>query len=291
MLADAIRAEGFRLSKSRTTWFWSVFFVPIISLAFSVIGAVVMKANEAKMLESIDKMPPGAAQMFGKTPINVAEALATAAGKLDNPMLLAFVLIGAATLYAADYRWETWRLISARNTRRNLLAGKVAVTAMLSLVAMLVMLAAGLGETFIQAAVFKRGLTFDLTSQMVGQFFALSGLSLLRIIQFTLLGLLAAVVTRSLLAALFIPLVAGVAQFFSPQLFAGMGMTPDQWLPALFNPGGATDALKVWAAGGPMAGLLPDGLVLKAWIAMAIWTLLPLVGALAWFQKQDLSKE
>ena len=39
-----------------------------------------------------------------------------------------FVLIGAATIYAGDYRWETWRLISARNTRSNLLAGKVVVT-------------------------------------------------------------------------------------------------------------------------------------------------------------------
>ena len=37
MLVDAIRAEGFRLSKNKTALFWSLLFVPIISLA---IGAV-----------------------------------------------------------------------------------------------------------------------------------------------------------------------------------------------------------------------------------------------------------
>ena len=68
-------------------------------------------------------------------------------------------------------------------------------------------------------------------------------------------------------------------------------MTPDQWLPALLNPAGAKDALKAVTLDGPDATRLPDGMVLKAWICMAIWTLLPLAGALAWFQKQDLSKE
>ena len=39
-----------------------------------------------------------------------------------------FVLIGAATIYAGDYRWETWRLISARNSRVNLLLAKSGTT-------------------------------------------------------------------------------------------------------------------------------------------------------------------
>ncbi len=37
MLVDAIRAEGFRLSKNRTALFWSVLFVPIIVGAFGVV--------------------------------------------------------------------------------------------------------------------------------------------------------------------------------------------------------------------------------------------------------------
>ena len=107
--------------------------------------------------------------------------------------------------------------------------------------------------------------------------------------QFTMLALLTAVVTRSLLAALFVPLVVAVAQFFSPQLFLTMGMQPDAWLPVLANPSGAIEALKAIASGA--GSTLPEGLALKAWLSMALWTLLPIAGALFWFKRQDLSKE
>lgn len=107
--------------------------------------------------------------------------------------------------------------------------------------------------------------------------------------QFTVMGMLTAVVTRSLLAALFVPLVFAVAQTLSPQLFGSMGMQPDAWLPMLVNPGAATDALKAIASGAGAAA--PDGIALKAWISMALWTLLPIAGSIAWFNRQDLSKE
>ena len=288
MIVDAIRAEGFRLSKSRTTWFWSVFFAPILSLIFGIIGVVFLKANEAQIAAQTD-LPPEVIAMMASTPINLATELVAAAGKLDSILLLPFVLIGAATLYAADYRWETWRLISARNSRTNLLLGKLAIAALLTLIAVFVMLLSGVAETFIRAATFERPLTFNVTGEAIGGFFALGGLSFLRVMQFTMLALLTAVVTRSLLAALFVPLVVAVAQFFSPQLFLTMGMQPDAWLPVLANPSGAIDALKAIASGAGAA--LPDGLALKAWVSMALWTLIPIAGALFWFNRQDLSKE
>lgn len=290
MLIDAIRAEGFRLSRNRMLMFWSVLFAPLISLVFSVLGMVFMKANEAKLMETAN-LPPEAMEVFATSPLDLAHALTDAAGKLDNMLLLPFVLIGVATLYACDYRWETWRLISARNTRPNLLLGKIAVAAALGLVAITFMLFGGVIETIVQGAVFNRPLAFEATGDLVGQFFARFGLSWLRVIQFGALALLAAVVTRSLLAALFIPVVVAVAQFFSPQLLGPIGMAPDAWTAILLNPAAATDALKMAASGGMAAAALPAGLVLKAWISMALWTLLPALGAIAWFKRQDLSKE
>lgn len=290
MLIDAIRAEGFRLARSRTTWFWSVLFAPIISLALSVLGMVFMKANEAKLMETAN-LPPEAMQVFANAPIDMAQALTDTAGKLDSVLLLPFVLIGVATLYACDYRWETWRLISARNTRPNLLLGKIAVAVALALVAITFMLFGGVIESVIQGAVFNRPLAFEATGDLVAQFFARFGLSWLRVVQFGILALLAAVVTRSLLAALFIPMVVAVAQFFSPQLLGSFGMAPDAWFAILINPAAATDALKMAASGGMEAAALPAGLVLKAWISMALWTLPPALGAIAWFNRQDLSKE
>ena len=290
MLVDAIRAEGFRLSKNRTALFWSLLFVPIISLAIGAVTNFVLKGSETKILGD-EKMPPELKAALGRGTLDMADALVTAAGNLANPLVLLFVLIGAATLYAGDYRWETWRLISARNSRVNLLLAKLAVVAVLALAAMGFMLLGSVLENLIKAAVFERTLTFAMTGEAAGRFLGFFGLSWLRIIQFAMMGMLAAVVTRSLLAALFVPLVFGIAQFFTPQMLLPMGVMPDAWLSVLVNPGAATDAIQAAIAGGERAASLPDGILLKAWISIALWTLAPLAGALAWFRKQDLSKE
>ena len=175
--------------------------------------------------------------------------------------------------------------------RVNLLLAKLAVVALLALAAMGFMLLGSVLENLIKAAVFERTLTFALTGEAAGRFIGFFGLSWLRIIQFAMMGMLAAVVTRSLLAALFVPLVVGVAQFFTPQMLGPMGVMPDAWLSMLVNPGASIDAIQAVIAGGEVAGALPDGLVLKAWVSVGLWTLAPLAGALAWFRKQDLSKE
>ena len=290
MLVDAIRAEGFRLSKNKTALFWSLAFVPIISVAIGALTNFVLKGSETKLLGDTN-MPPEVREALTRGTLDMGEALVTAAGNLANPLVLLFVLIGAATLYAGDYRWETWRLISARNSRVNLLLAKLVTVALLALAAMGFMLVASVIENLIKAAVFERTLTFSLTGEMAGQFLGFAGLSWLRIIQFAMMGMLAAVVTRSLLAALFVPLVFGVAQFFTPQMLGPMGVMPDAWLSILVNPGASVDAIQAAIAGGARAAALPDGILLKAWVSVGLWTLVPLAGALAWFRKQDLSKE
>jgi len=290
MLVDAVRAEGFRLSRNRTALFWSLAFVPILSVAIGALTSFVLKGSETKILGD-EKMPEELKAALAGGTLDMADAMVSAAGNLANPLVLLFVLIGAATLYAGDYRWETWRLITARNSRINLLLAKLAVLAVLALTAMGFMLAASVIENLIKAAVFERSLTFSLTGAMAGQFLGFAGLSWLRILQFAMMGMLAAVVTRSLLAALFVPLVFGIAQFFSPQMLGPMGLMPDAWLSVLVNPGAATDAIQAAIAGGVRAAALPDGLLPKAWVSLGLWTLVPLAGALAWFRKQDLSKE
>jgi ABC-2 type transport system permease protein len=290
MLVDAIRAEGFRLSKNRTALFWSLMFVPAISLLIGAVTNFVLKGSETKILGD-EKMPAELKAALGRGTLDMADALVSAAGNLANPLVLLFVLIGAATIYAGDYRWETWRLISARNSRANLLLGKLAVVAGLALAAMAFMLLGAVIENLIKAAVFERTLTFAPTGETAGQFLGFFGLSWLRIVQFAMMGMLAAVVTRSLLAALFVPLVVGVAQFFTPQMLMPMGVLPDAWLSVLVNPAAATDTIQALIAGGERAAALPDGLLPKAWISVGLWTLVPLAGALAWFRRQDLSKE
>ena len=132
MLVDAIRAEGFRLTKNRTAVFWSALFVPILSVVISGLTSLVLKGGETKLLGET-RAPAELTDMLGRGTLDMGEALITAAGSLANPLMLLFVLIGAATIYAGDYRWETWRLISARNSRSNLILAKLGIVAALAL--------------------------------------------------------------------------------------------------------------------------------------------------------------
>lgn len=285
MLADAIRSESYRLLRNRTAVFWSVLFVPIVGLVLSITGSVLIKSKAEQLA---GKLPPELA-MGG--PLDLGQAIASNAGDLANPAILAFLLIGAATLYAGDYRWETWRLISARNTRPNLLLGKVGVVKLLALSAMLVFLLIGSISDVARGMIFGRPLTFSFGAEQASQFALLFVLCFVRVIQFLMIGLLAATVTRSLLAALFIPLVVGVGQFFLGQVAPALGLEPSDWLAQLLMPGLAFDTLKALIKGGMEAASMPDGMLIKAVVSLALWTLAPLGAAIAWFTRQDLSKE
>ncbi len=285
MLADAIRSESYRLLQNRTAVFWSVFFVPIAGLAISIITFLMTKSAAVKINGANLPLEPGG-------PLDLGQALASSAGDLANPAILAFLLIGAATLYAGDYRWETWRLISARNTRPNLLLGKVGVVKLLSLAAMLVFLLTASLSDVAKAAIFGRPMIFVFGAEQAADFGLLFLLSFVRVVQFLMISLLAATVTRSLVAALFVPLVLGVAQsFLSGPLAGPLGLEPGDWLTQLLAPGLAFDTLKALIEGGMAAAAMPDGIAIKAIISLALWTLVPLAAAIAWFSRQDLSKE
>ena len=290
MWADATRAEAFRLIHSRTTWFWSVLFLPILTLVFGVIASYVIKANTERLARDTDA-PPEITAMLAEGPLNLGGSLLANAAELAGPGLLLFVLIGAATIYAGDYRWETWRLLRPRSDRTALIVGKLLVVTGLSVAAMGLLAVATLVSEAVRGFVFERSVTFTLTGEEVGALFGLWGLAFLRTVQFLMLSLLAAIFTRSLLAALFVPLAIGVAQFFVPNVFSMMGQTPDSWLTVLASPGHAVSLLQGFLAPDTVTLTGQGALLAKTWISLIGWIVLPLAGALLMFQRQDLSKE
>ena len=169
--------------------------------------------------------------------------------------------------------------------RSNLLLGKLVIVAGLAFTAIVLQLIASVVDVVVNASIFERQLSFGINGTDVGRFTALLGLSWLRIIQFTMLALLAAVLTRSLLVAVIVPLVVGVSQFFTPQFLLYIGAAPDTWLAVLVNPWLAANLLQAKLLGATQAAAL------KASVSLALWTLIPLVGAMAYFKRQDLSKE
>jgi ABC-2 type transport system permease protein len=280
MLIDALKSESYRLSRN---WIQVVFATLVVPVLFIVGGAFILFQAEAKggpmaMMVGINPAAPAA-------PLNLMEALTFGADKGANGFTLILMLIAAATLYVGDYRWETWRLISARNSRTSLLLGKVAVMKGLAFAGMAAFLVAAIIFNLMKAGIFDRSLTFSADGSDWGQFALLWLLSWTRIIQFSLIALLTGVLTRSLLAALFVPWALGFAQSLAGQILPALGWDPASWKMQLLLPGLAYDTLKAAVQGAPAAKVWP------ALSGLALWTLAPLIGALALFNRQDLSKE
>lgn len=285
MLADAIRSESWRLLKNRTVLSWSLIFVPLVWLAVLIGGAVI----DAKVDRMADQLPPQLTS--ARAALDLGDTLLSAAGQLANPALLAFLLIGAATVFSSDYRWETWRLITARNSRPNLIMGKVGAVKLMTLAGLILFLVAALLGAAIKGVVLDRDLVFRFGGEEARTFGLLFLLAFVRVVQFLMLSLLTAVLTRSQLAALFVPLVVGVAQAFLVTLAPILGWSAADWQTLLLFPGAAYEALKTVILGGVPTAVLQDGVVLRAVASLALWSLVPFSLALWWFSRQDLSKE
>ncbi|MGQ2991985.1 MAG: ABC transporter permease subunit [Brevundimonas sp.] len=284
MLTDAIRSEAYRFSKNRTAVLWSTMFVPVLMLVITCVGQYFLKQKMGELKGA--NLPPELLQMG---PLNLGHELVDLAGDLANPILLLFILIGAATIYAGDYRWETWRLISARNTRPNLILGKVGVVKLLSLIALVILLAFGFVGELIKGAIFERPYAFTFGGKEAGQFGLLFLVAYVRTVQVTLLGLLAATFTRSLLATLFVPLAVSIGQFFLMQAMPLMGWGPGDWYAQFLMPGLSADTLISVIKDRPDA--VTGGDIWIAAASLVVWCVVPLIASIAWFQRQDLSKE
>ena len=286
MLADAIRSETWRLLQNRTAVFWSIVFVPVISLVLAIGGFLFL---QSKMDGAMQTLPPEL--KLNARAVDLGQSLVDAAGALAHPGVLAFLLIGAATVFAGDYRWETWRLITARNSRPNLIMGKAGAVKLLTLAGLALLLVASMGADIAKGLIFGRSFAFGFGGDEARSFGLLALLSYVRAVQFLLLSLLAATVTRSLLAALFVPLVIGVGQFFLAKMSPLFGWQMGDWATMLLFPGEGYELLKILVQGGMEAALVPAGAAWRALTGLALWSFAPFFLALWWFQRQDLSKE
>ena len=285
MLADAVRSESWRLLKNRTVLSWSLIFVPLVWLAV-LIGGTFIDARVDRMAEQLPQQLASA-----RAALDLGGVLISAAGQLANPALLAFLLIGAATVFSGDYRWETWRLITARNSRPNLIMGKVGAIKLMTLAGLGLFLLAALVGAIIKGVVLGTDLVFRFGGDEARAFGLLFLLAYVRVVQFLLLSLLAAVLTRSQLAALFVPLAVGAAQGLLVSATPLLGWSTIDWQTLLVFPGAAYEALKSVILGGVPTAVLQEGVVWRAVVSLGLWCLAPFGLALWWFSRQDLSKE
>src|SRR5690606_23346909 len=82
------------------------------------------------------------AGMVARAPLltDAADAL----GAAGNPIWHVFYIAAAATLFAGEYRWETWRFIAPRAPRPALMLGKAGAFAIFAAASLVAIAAAGL---------------------------------------------------------------------------------------------------------------------------------------------------
>ncbi len=268
MLVDALAAERFRLLKDRGTVFWGVLFAPIAGLVLTIGGELFAR----RLMKGA---PPIPVDLVGR----MVKALAGGA----SPVMGLFVLILSAAVLAGDYRWETWRLLTPRNGRVNLLLAKLATAAIAVAVSLvLYALAAALGGLFSAATsggafVAYRG---EALTDLAGTF----AISWLQLVVLVALAALVGVATRSTTGALIVGLVFAATQ----SMIATWMHEPS--LTALLLPAFSGDLLKT--------ALLQDRSVVdeplpwaKALAFLLAWAVGLSAAALALFQRQDLTRE
>jgi ABC-2 type transport system permease protein len=275
MIADAFRAETLKLRANRSVLLWGFVAAPLITFAFGLGGSLFVWAT-VPMAGAVGR-PPLLTDMTGAL---------SAAG---NPIWHVFYIMAAATLFAGEYRWETWRFIVPRNRRRDLLAGKLAAFAAFAAASIALILIAGLAVTMIDAVLHRAGAAAH-PDPAAGwaAFLMMYAVGLAQLCAVASITALVAVITRSLLGAVMTVFLLGLAQAMFIGMFGEAAGDP-RFIAAL--PNLAAGTARDWAAqiaGDPDASSTYGPLAAAALLA---WIAAPIAAAMAIFSRQDLAQE
>jgi ABC-2 type transport system permease protein len=289
MLADAFAAERLRFFKARGTLFWSLCFVPIISVLMGLLQGFTLR------MVNIKASAQGARDLdLIRTPVAFLEQAVDAVSGSNFFIMQLFFLIAGSAILAGDYRWETWRFLTPRNTRTNLLLAKLATFGLATVIGLVLLAIGGMLAGLVSAGLTGGPVTWAKPEGYTLTQFA--GIFVIAWLEMMALGALAAVIavaTRAGLAALLVPVGVWIFQGFFVSLvskgFESQLRPPLQYMANL--PVLDADLLK--AALTPAAELGTAGPVnwpaalaaLLAWIvgltALAVWL----------FKRQDLTRE
>jgi ABC-2 type transport system permease protein len=271
MLADAVASEAYRLRRNGSARFWGFVFVPAMLLLFNLALDTYLRV----------RLGTGVGIDLG---LQILRAL----GAAGSPYLQIFYALGAATIFAGDYRWETWRLIAMRNSRSNLLFGKFIVYGAACGLSLLGLVLMGVVHTF------YGGLLASSFPALPQSSFVVTGLAMFAAswIELMLVGAIVAVVavaTRAMMGAALVAVMFGLMQSAA---LTQMSLAPS--LPKLaFVPRFAAETLGAFVSGrqvGPDFYIgAADGLV--AALCLVCWIVILGAAALVIFRRQDLSRE
>jgi len=283
MISDAIAAEAYKFWRNRSAVFWGFCFVPLAVLLFNLGLQTWLKLHHSGAMQAI------IVSAGHRTSVNLGPQILRSLSLSGSSFAQIFYAVGAASFFASEYRWETWRLITPRNSRFNLWSAKFVVYAAACAASLIVLAIVGILHTLYGAVLTGGSLTtpdLDIWSSAVITFLS-SWAELLILGAFV--GLVAAV-SRAMIGALLAGIVFSFAQTVA-MAFVHPWEAPLRDFAIL--PSMSAYIVRAWAAGQPIAPdvyvntdkLLPSVLFLAMWIAAIAGA-----GAML-FQHQDLPRE
>jgi ABC-2 type transport system permease protein len=275
MLADAIAAERFRLLRDRSPLFWGFAFAPLIGFLLSVGGDLFLRFV-------IKKPMPGLAVGLIDQVIKTLSNGASTFGAL-------FLMIGAAAVLAGDYRWETWRLLTPRNTRQNLLLAKLTVVGEAVFWSLLLSAVLSAFAALIGSAINGKTVAVSLLDRNPFDIVGVLAITWLEAMTLAALAACVGVLSRSTLGVVIACLGVRFVQTILAGALRAMEQGPPSWK-LLSMPVFDADLLRA-------ALLAPDqlgaasGSAGAALVALLVWTAALTAAAVWLFRRQDLTKE
>lgn len=288
MLADAFAAERLRFFKARGVLFWSLGFIPLVGIVLAVIQGLFMRNLLEKAIAAGN---PAAA--LARQPVSLLNQAVESVSGSNFFIVQLFFLIAGSAILAGDYRWETWRFLTPRNTRTNLLLGKLATFGLATLIGLVLLAVGGLISGLVSAGLTGGGVQWAAAgAEPIKPLAGVFAISFLEMMALGALAAVVAVVTRTGIAALLAPVGVWIIQGFVvsqvSKNFTDTLNPPLQYIAGF--PVMAADLLKASLSppqfGVPVEVSWPAALVsLLLWIvgltALAVWL----------FKRQDLTRE
>lgn len=275
MLADAIAAERFRLLRDRSTLFWGFCFAPLVGFLLSVGGDLLLRF-------AIKKPMPGLT-------VGLVDQMTTTLSNGASTFGALFLMIGAAAVLAGDYRWETWRLLTPRNTRQNLLLAKLTVVGEAVFWSLLLSAVLSGFAALIGSAINGKTVAVSLLDRNPFDIVGVLAITWLEAMTLAALAACVGVLSRSTLGVVIACLGVRFVQTILAGALRAMEQGPPDWK-LLSIPVFDADLLRA-------ALLAPDqlgaagGAAGVALAALLAWTAVLTAAAVWLFRRQDLTKE
>jgi len=275
MLADAIAAERFRLLRDRSALFWGFCFAPLAGFLLNVGGDL--------FLRNIVKKP-----MPGLT-IGLVDQVIKALSSGASTFGALFLMIGAAAVLAGDYRWETWRLLTPRNTRRNLLLAKLIVVGEAVFWSLLLTAVLSTAATVIGAAINGKALVGSMFERNLFDVVGVLAITWLEAMTLAALAACVGVLSRSTLGVV----IACLGVRFVQTVLASSLRLMEQGQPSwklLAIPVFDADLLRAALLDPSQLGAA-SGAAGSALVMLALWAAALTTAAVLLFKRQDLTRE